>query len=219
VKLTRSEAAKLRYATARVEGWLLAADVDDLALGLRWYDNAYAIAEELARESDLMKSGDMLRPIRGWSLTVRQCAGIIAALSPRCQWASNVAGARAMVRAAMMGEPEPVVAGTRGNRRKAWRIANGADPDAVLSGPKVRAFWANICGDVEAVTVDVWAARAAEGHANDQAPVRRRYELVSEAYRRAARRFGLTPRDAQAAVWTIYRRTYGHPYDPSEATT
>lgn len=201
LKLTRSEAMKLRHAVARVDDWLELATADDLALGLAWYDNAGAIAESLARESD-------------YRLSQRHCAGVIAALSPRCQWGANVAGARAIVRAAINGHPEPVVAGTKGNRRKAWRIANGADPDAVLSGPKVRAFWANICGDVEVVTVDVWAARAAEGRDNAQAPVRRRYAICAEAYRRAARRRGMTPRDAQAAVWTVFRRTHGYAYNP-----
>jgi len=205
VKLTRSEAAKLRHATARVEGWLATATADDIALGLRWYGDAHAIARELSRES-------------GRRLTIRQCAGVIAALSPRCQWGANVAGARAMVRAATAGESEPVVAGTRDNRAKGWAIANGADPDAVLGGPKVRAFWANIIGDVEAVTVDVWAARACEGRENPTAPTGRRYRLCAETYRRAAGRFGLTPRDAQAAVWTIYRRTHGYDYQPSETS-
>jgi hypothetical protein len=77
-----------------------------------------------------------------------------------------------MVLAAAAGELEPVVNGTLANRAKAWRIACGEDPDAVLSGPKVRAFFANIMGDVDAVTIDVWAARAAEGRRNDNAPVR-----------------------------------------------
>lgn len=206
MRLTRSEAMRLRHATTRVEGWLAAATADDIALGLRWYGNAHAIAAELSRES-------------GGRLSARQCAGVIAALSPRCQWGSNVAGARATVRAAVAGEQAPVVAGTLGNRRKAWAIARGADPEAVLGGPKVLAFWANICGDAEAVTVDVWAARACEGRHHPQAPVRRRYALCAEAYRRAARRCGLSPRDAQAAVWTAYRRVYGIAYDPTEAAS
>lgn len=184
-----------------MEDWLELATPADVATGLSWYANAHAIAQQLADES-------------GGRLSARQCAGVIAALSPRCQWATNVAGARAMVRAAVDGAPEPTVAGTLGNRAKGWAIAHGADPDAVLGGPKVRAFFANICGDAEAVTVDVWAARAAEGRANPQAPVRRRYALCAESYRRAARRRGMHPRDAQAAVWTIYRRTHGYAYDP-----
>jgi hypothetical protein len=193
VKLTRSEAMKLRHAVARVDGWLDAATAQDLADGLAWYDRARRAAESMAHES---------------GLTVRQCAGVVAALSPRCQWASNVSSARRMVLAVAAGELEPVVNGTLANRAKAWRIACGEDPDAVLSGPKVRAFFANIMGDVDAVTVDTWAARAAEGRRNDNAPVKRRYRLLAESYRRAGERRGMHPRDVQAAVWTAYRRQH-----------
>jgi len=193
MNLTRSEAMKLRHAVARVDAWLDLATEEDLILGRSWYDRAYRAAATIAAET---------------GLSTRQCAGIIAALSPRCQWATNVRAARTIAHAAVSGAPMPVVAGTMTNRRKAWRIAHGADPDSVLSGPKVRAFFANIMGDEDEVTVDVWAARAAEGKRNEQAPVRRRYALLAEAYRRVARKRGYCPRDVQAAVWTAYRRTH-----------
>jgi hypothetical protein len=203
LKLTRSEAAKLRHAVARVDGWLDAATAEDLADGLAWYDRARGEAESMAAES---------------GLTVRQCAGVIAALSPRCQWASNVAAARRMVLAAAEGDSQPVTNGTLANRAKAWRIACGEDPRAVLGGPKVRAFFANIMGDVEAVTIDAWCMRAAEGRDNKHAPKKRRYDLLSAAYRHAARRHGMSPRDAQAAVWTAYRRTHARAlYDVATA--
>lgn len=192
MKLTRSEAMRLRHAAARVDGWLNAATAQDLADGLAWYDRARREAERMAVDS---------------GLPVRSCAGVIAALSPRCQWASNVRAAEKMIRSAGAGEAEPIVNGTLGNRAKAWRIARGEDPDAVLGGPKVRAFYANIMGDTDAVTVDIWAARAAEGRENPNAPVRRRYELCAEAFRHVGRRRGMHPRDVQAAVWTVYRRT------------
>lgn len=193
MKLTRSEAMTLRHSVARVDGWLTAATAQDLADGLAWYDRARREAE---RMSD------------AYGLSVAHCAGVVAALSPRCQWASNIRSAERMIGAAAAGETEPRVNGTLANRAKAWRIACGEDPDTVLSGPKVRAFFANIMGDVDAVTVDAWAARAAEGWDNPNAPVRRRYELCAEAFRRAAHRRDMHPRDAQAAVWTVYRRTY-----------
>jgi hypothetical protein len=199
MNLTRSEAAKLRHAVARIDHWLELATPDDLAGGLSWYERAHAMAESIAEAT---------------GLTTRQCAGVIAALSPRCQWASNVSGARRMAHAAALGLPMPRCAGTMSNRRKAWAIARGADPDEVLSGPKVRAFFANIMGDEDEVTVDVWTAEAAEGRRLPQAPARRRYLLLAESYRRSARRRGMCPRDVQAAVWTVYRRTNGHAYDP-----
>ncbi len=162
----------------------------DLAAGLGWYARAEREAAALAA---------------GTSLSTIQCAGIIAALSPRVQWSVNLAAAIAMVDAAIAGESEPIVAGLPNNRAKAWLIANGADPSIVLSGPKVRAFFANITGDHNAVTVDVWAARAAEGKRNNRGPDGKRYEAIADAYRRAAARRGISPRDMQAAVWTHIR--------------
>jgi hypothetical protein len=191
---------RLRHSVARVDGWLSVATAQDLANGLAWYDRARSMAESIARR---------------YGVSVECAAGVIAALSPRCQWASNVRAADAMVAWAQAGELHaPVVAGTLSNRAKAWDIATGADPDAILSGPKVRAFYANIMGDRDAVTVDVWAARAAEGRDWPHAPVKRRYRLLAESYRRAGERRGMHPRDAQAAVWTVYRRLHGYQYDP-----
>lgn len=200
MKLTRSEAMKLRHSVERVDGWLSAATAHDLAVGISWYDRAQ---QEALRMAYIPGCG-----------SVEHAAGVIAALSPRQQWATNVTAAEQMIRAAAMRKPEPIAAGTMANRRKAWRIANGEDPDAVLGGSKVRAFFANIMGDTEGVTVDAWSARAAEGRDNPNAPVRRRYELLAESFRRVAERRGMTPRDVQAAVWTVYRRLHGYQYDP-----
>jgi hypothetical protein len=204
VKLTRSEAMRLRHSVARVDGWLSVATAQDLANGLAWYDRA---RDEALRMAYMPGCG-----------SVKHAAGVIAALSPRCQWASNVTAAERMIRAAATRDLEPVTAGTLSNRAKAWRIACGEDPELVLSGPKVRAFYANIMGDRDAVTVDVWAARAAEGRDWPHAPVKRRYRLLVETYRRAGERRGMHPRDAQAAVWTVYRRLHGYQYDPIGAS-
>jgi hypothetical protein len=138
-------------------------------------------------------------------LTPRHVAGIVAALSPRVSWGSNVAGAYRLAEAASRGWPEPIVAGTRSNRRKAWAIADGGDPETILGGPKVRAFFANLLGDDDAVTVDVWAARAAEGEWREQAPSGRRYLTIAQAYRDAAALRGVTPRTMQATVWCAVR--------------
>jgi hypothetical protein len=51
MKLTRSEAMKLRHSVARVDKWLSLATPQDLADGLAWYDRARGMAEEMAAES------------------------------------------------------------------------------------------------------------------------------------------------------------------------
>ncbi len=192
--MTRREAALQAHAVRRIVRAWGAATADDLAAGMSWYQRASDLADALAAGTPFSKE---------------QCAGVIAALSPRCQWSANVRGAQRMVAAATAREPEPVVAGLRSNRSKAWRIlAENADPADVLSGPKVRAFYANICGDTDRVTVDVWAAHAAEGRADKNAPKGGRYVRLERAYQLAADLLGVTPRECQAAVWTYFRRTH-----------
>lgn len=162
------------------------------AAGLGWYAEAWRVAGEI------------------WPERPDLAAGVIAALSPRCQWSTNVVWARAMVHAARTGAPMPAVH-TETMRRQAWRIANGEAPLSVLNGPKVRAFWSNITGDTDAVTVDVWAARAATGLTGKDAEraigTPARYRAVADAYRRAAVILGITPRECQAAVWVHVRGT------------
>ena len=174
-----------------------AASAEDLATGLAWYDRASDLAESLAA---------------GAPITRETAAGVIAALSPRCGWSANVRGATKMVRAHVDGKSQPVVAGLPDNRDKGWHILQaGDDPLAYFSArtaPKTRSFYLNICGDTDAVTVDVWAAEAAEGKRVKRAPKGKRYARIADAYRRAAELAGVAPRDMQAAVWTYYRRTH-----------
>lgn len=185
----RSDAARLAAMRRRVLAAYDAASADDLAAGLAWYRRAARAAETIAAESPL---------------TADQVAGIIAALSPRCRWSTNVAWAARVVQAAADGEPCPAVS-TRANRSAAWRIACGESPADVLRGPKVSRFHRNITGDRDAVTIDVWAARAAEGRRDDRAPSGRRYALLERAYQEAAAIIGRPPRDVQAAVWVHVR--------------
>ena len=167
----------------------------DLAEGLSWYHDAEALARELADQH---------------GYTVEQTAGVIAALSPRTRWPTNAASARTMVIAAAAGFSKPPrLPGYCANRDKAWRILTSGKPVGdILGGPKVLSFWRNILGDTNAVTVDIWAARAAEAHHFDarKAITGKRYERIADAYRLAAQARNVTPRDMQAAVWINERR-------------
>lgn len=174
---------------ASILGWYKQATAADLADGLSWYQRAEDLANALAAGTDF---------------TVEQTAAVIAALSPRVPWHENVAGATDMVRAAARGAREPVVAGFDSNRAKAWRILHGEAIEDVLHGPKVEAFFRNITGDLDAVTVDVWAARAA-GIDRDSFTPKQSAE-VQDAYREAARVLDMAPRNLQACVWVCIRR-------------
>lgn len=164
-----------------------AAEPSAMADGLAWYGRAESIMAAMAERNGVDR---------------HTAAGVTAALSPRTPWARNLTIADAVISAAMTGAPVPSV-GTRANVDKAWKIANGADPDAVLGGPKVTAFYANLTGDPDRPTVDVWAARAA-GANPDRLTDKRRRELRA-AYIEAAEARGVAVRDLQAAVWVSVR--------------
>lgn len=168
-----------------------AASAADANEGAAWYADAQAFARALAA---------------GTTLTVDHGAGVVAALSPRVRWATNMRAAAAMVEAAERVADEPVVGGLPTNRAKAWRIANGENPLDVLGGQKVRAFYANIMGDEDAVTVDVWAARAAVPDYDGKTIPARMYEAIADAYRIAADARGVSPMVMQATVWVYIRR-------------
>ncbi|HEX6685527.1 MAG TPA: hypothetical protein VF062_22320 [Candidatus Limnocylindrales bacterium] len=179
----------------------------DRATGLGWYAEAARVASVI----------DPVNPDRA--------AGVIAALSPRCQWSTNVVFAERVIAAADAGRPCPDVS-TTDNRRTAWMIATGTAPlDAlgtvshtgrVVSGHKVRSFYANITGDTDAVTVDMWAWAVAAGQwrtyrgqriPQDAVMTGKTYATIADAYRRAAAILGVTPRECQAAVWVAARGT------------
>ena len=179
---------------ANVLSWHDQATAQNLHDGQEWYATASASAAAIADAS---------------GLSYDTCVGIIAALSPRVRWATNLVWATTIAHARAAGAIEAPAVSTRSNRGLAWRIACGEAPLDVMKGPKTRSFFANIAGDERAVAVDVWAARAAEGYRDERAPTGKRYAAIADAYREAADQRGLSPRDLQACVWVAVR---GHAY-------
>ena len=178
-----------RRALCRVYRRATAAQVD---AGRAWYANAAAALAEYTGEV--------------WTGT--QAAAICAVLSPRVTWKENITGVRKMHKAARERlRVCPVVAGTRRNVYKAWQIAQaGESAAALVSGPKVSSFYANLRGDYNRVTIDVWAARAAGVSDSVMTHLdRRRYTALVTAYRLAAMDCGHTPAQFQAIVWTVTR--------------
>jgi hypothetical protein len=180
----------MTYADNIVAQWN-AASAADLATGLDWYEHARTFARSLGLDDE---TG----------------AGVVAALSPMNGWSANMTLARGLTERYLAGEAMPTSGfGLRGNVLKAWRILDGQDPLDVLRGQKVTAFYANIMGDPNAVTVDRWAARIARGDPSDKGLVTaKQYREMADAYRDAADRVGVTPRELQAAVWTHYRKQH-----------
>jgi len=174
-------------ATQRILNTWDAADAETRRLGAAWYGHAQEQAMCMA-VSDA---------------TLDTACGVIAALSPRCGWAQNLAWAARVLAAKRQRKGCPAVH-TTAMREQAWRIAGGEDPLDVLNGPKVRAFYRNLTGDPNSVTVDVWAARVATGDASTAGPGKS-YDQISSAYREAARLRGVAPSTMQATCWIHIR--------------
>jgi hypothetical protein len=158
------------------------ATASDVEAGATWYDEAHDLAVSLSVGN----------------LDVERTASVIAALSPRTTWTRNVRGATLLIEE---GEVLPGLIG---------RNVETADRALVhgfkaLTGPKTSAFARNIAGDVEAVTVDVWAARVVQVDPETQLGRKGVYDAVAHAYRLAARRRGVAPATMQATTWIVAR--------------
>jgi hypothetical protein len=166
--------------------------------GMEWYAKANAFAKGLADHN---------------GLTLRQTAGIVAALSPQVSWEVNQTIAlKAASGRRYTGQTGP-------NMSKASRIRNGEDPSEVLftsekSGQKVRAFFACIESPetTDAVCIDRHAYSLAEGLlTNDDRErsnaLRRKgvYATLEASYREAARILGVRPHEVQAVTWIVWR--------------
>lgn len=155
--------------------------------GANWYDEASALVDQLSQLS-------------GYSRET--CAAVIAHLSPRTTWSRNVTGATLL----LTQDVAPHCMGA--NVDRARKAMESEHPLGTINGPKTRAFAANILGDTEAVTVDVWAARVAFGFGVDAESLLAKvgvYEAVAHCYRVAAAQHGVSPRTEQATDWIVAR--------------
>lgn len=172
-------------------------DSDDFTrhLGATWYDTAHETSAAMGE---------------AYEFSTPTVAGVIAALSPRCQWAVNVSFAERLLRACNGSAPWPPRVHTMNGRKQAWAIARGARPHQILNGGrgigKTTAFWHNIMGNHTPVTVDVWAARCAEGRDwVERQPEGKRYLRIERAYQLAAATEGVAPAVMQATTWITTR--------------
>jgi hypothetical protein len=76
-----------------------------------------------------------------------------------------------------------------------------------LSGDKVRRFAANLCGDLDAVTIDVWICKAYG--LEHKTLTRAVYEALEAQIRRDAEAVGLPAAEYQAVLWHVVRRWHG----------
>lgn len=189
-KLTSAELQRL-HSDVLIRIWGADLSDEDWSQGLAWYHNAHAIASKLASRV---------------GCSVEASAGIIAALSPRVRWESNITDATRL----LAGEESGFMA-LMSNVGKAWLIMADDDADDILGGPKVRAFWHNIAHPTTSddVTLDVWMLRALvpsewyDSLASSYNFLARKnvYDTIADAVRIAASERGVRPHELQAALW------------------
>ena len=77
-----------------------------------------------------------------------------------------------------------------------------------LSGNKVESFRRNLCGDFNAVTIDVWMLRWFGIDKSSLTP--KQYKLVANKVKRQAKYHGLNPAEYQAVCWMAQRSDAGY---------
>ena len=163
-------------------------------LGLSWYPAARTWIDSLAERWS------------AYGATSRAIAGAVAALSPQCSWLDQTRFLPGFLESVLVDRdwltlPHP---GFLRNRERACRMLLGAEPSALLSGPKVTAFFSAIMGDSSRAVIDRHAATLALGE-------RRRFmkdwlvASIQEAYARAAGELGIEPRDLQSLLWCMHK--------------
>jgi hypothetical protein len=177
-------------ATRRLLRIFDAANDEQMSYGLEWYEAAHTFCIGLSER---------------YGISVESAAGIVAALSPRCEWGLNMRMADEVCRT---GD----TSGLRGNILKAQRILAGEAPLEVLGGNKVRSFFDNIARPREsvAVTIDRHAIDAMLGEVGDDKSRKvldrvGAYESACSVYRRAAALRGVPAHVMQAVCWVAWR--------------
>lgn len=154
--------------------------------GALWYPRAYGVACVLASRGDC---------------SIDAAVAVLAHLSPRCRWSTTIRGAFALVTTGRA----PGLMDANVTRARA---ALGSDnPLDTINGPKTRSFAANILGDFDQVTVDIWALRIARGSSADPGMIRRQagYDDIANEYREIAARVGEPAAVVQATTWIVAR--------------
>lgn len=157
------------------------------AAGAAWYDTARQTLQEIADE---------------FGLTLRQVAGVTAVLSPSLSWDQNLTATREL----LAGHTSR---GYGFNVEKAKLIVQGKDPDNIVSGPKVWAFYQNLMRlNSASPVIDRHMLRAWIGGSepgaygcSDATYVRATNDIIT-----AAETVGVPVHEFQATVWLQIRK-------------
>ena len=171
------------------------ASLNDITHGLQWYKIAHTIAGNMAKQ---------------YQRSLSDIIGIIAVLSPGCQWDKNVFDAISVIE-----HGSNAIVSTYGpNKNKAVSITMGHSPDFILSGHKVTAFYTNLLTpeNDEHITIDSHATRAGCDWVGQYAPQKfnkdGKYRVLENSYFSIARRQQMLGNQTQAIAWLTYKHLY-----------
>ena len=191
----------IRTMTDRIVARCERASADQWAAGMSWYAAFGGVADALAGRH---------------GVTTREAIGVLAVVSPRVSVGTSVAVADEILRHWSDGSAErarwtvgralPENVGRAVDYLQGDTAPLDLDVDGQSEARKVRSFARNIDGCPDSVTVDTWACKAA-GVDTDRVDQPRggAYIAVAHAYRLAAKRLGITPRECQAVAWCAER--------------
>lgn len=164
--------------------------------GRAWYRDANAIALNLVVE---------------YGVTIETASGVLAALSPRMGWGTNVLFAERM-----MASRGTLSSGCLSRSLdQARAIYHGEAPLTVMRGPKTRAFYDAILtageGDGPAVIdVHAWAMLTGKRGAG-KPPTNKQYREAATMMARGAKIVGESVHDFQAITWLTWRARFWRP--------
>ena len=144
---------------------------------------------------------DYVSWLEGWDRD--EFAGVIATTSPRCSVVRNI-----RLSLHFMHFRNLRVVPMRGIRASVQHFLDCRE----IRGQKTRAFYNNLMGCPDNVTLDVWMAYALGIDQTDFNRIANRQKATDRIVT-VARMMRVTPAEAQAMVWTGYRRRAG--FQPS----
>lgn len=198
-----ANAVKSALFTRNILAVYYSATTADLQSGADWYARAQQIAADMSAN---------------YGLTLNQCAGILAAVSPLKEWSQNVRLAESLIaKHVATGQTAIKHGGTfKALLRKVDLVFATTNPTAddiaaIMNGDKIAAFSRNILGDMNGVCVDGHATNIAHygmirvGIPEAKSPGKAQYKILVSAYSAAAATVGISPAAMQAITWLAYK--------------
>jgi len=145
---------------------------------------------------------DYVSWLEGWDCD--EFAGVLATTSPRCSVVRNI-----RMSLHFMKNRDTRVVPMKGIRTSVERFLDGRG----IAGQKTSAFYNNLRGCAESVTLDVWMAYALGIDQKDFRRIPDRQKATDRVVG-VARRLGIAPAEAQAAIWAGYRGRAGRNHSP-----